>query len=90
MIETRQKELAVLERDISKLERVLPPFPRITYEEAIGILQKKGNPARPGDDFGGDEETRITSYNVCYTKLLRDRTPERELFLHHHRNRLPV
>jgi len=60
VIETRQKELAVLERDISKLGRVLPPFPRITYEEAIGILQKKGNPARPGDDFGGDEETILS------------------------------
>jgi asparaginyl-tRNA synthetase len=60
VIETRQKELAMLERDISKLERVLPPFPRITYDEAIGILQKKGNPTKPGDDFGGDEETILS------------------------------
>jgi asparaginyl-tRNA synthetase len=60
VMETRQKELAVLERDISKLERVLPPFPRITYDEAIGILQKKGNPTKPGDDFGADEETILS------------------------------
>jgi asparaginyl-tRNA synthetase len=60
VIETRQKELAVLERDISKLERVLPPFPRITYEDAIGILQKKGNLTKLGDDFGGDEETILS------------------------------
>lgn len=60
VLETRGKELAVLERDIGKLERVLPPFPRMTYEEAIGILQKKGNPTKLGDDFGGDEETILS------------------------------
>lgn len=60
VLETRRKELAVLERDISKLERVLPPFPRITYEEAIAILQQKGNPTKLGDDFGGDEETILS------------------------------
>ncbi|WP_455245519.1 asparagine--tRNA ligase [Petrachloros mirabilis] len=61
VLETRRRELAVLERDVSKLERVLPPFPRVTYEEAIGILQEKGNPTRLGDDFGGDEETILSS-----------------------------
>ncbi|HKC94461.1 MAG TPA: asparagine--tRNA ligase [Nitrospira sp.] len=60
VLETSRKELAVLERDISKLERVSPPFPRITYEDAIGILQKKGNPTKLGDDFGGDEETILS------------------------------
>lgn len=58
---TRRKELVVLERDVVKLERVVAPFPRITYEEAIGILQKKGNPTKLGDDFGGDEETILSS-----------------------------
>ncbi len=58
---TRRKELAVLERDVVKLEQVVAPFPRITYEEAIGILQKKGNPTKLGDDFGGDEETILSS-----------------------------
>jgi asparaginyl-tRNA synthetase len=60
VLETRAKDLAVLERDITKLERVLPPFPRMTYDDAIGILQKKGNPAKLGDDFGGDEETILS------------------------------
>ena len=60
VLETRRKELAVLDRDISKLERVSPPFPRITYEEAIDILKKKGNPTKLGDDFGGDEETILS------------------------------
>ncbi|HEY5626822.1 MAG TPA: asparagine--tRNA ligase [Nitrospira sp.] len=60
VLETRRKELAVLERDISKLECVLPPFPRMAYEEAIAVLQKKGMPAKIGDDFGGDDETVLS------------------------------
>jgi asparaginyl-tRNA synthetase len=60
VLETRRKELAVLERDVTKLEQIVPPFPRITYEEAIGILHQKGNPAKLGDDFGGDEETILS------------------------------
>ncbi len=35
-------------------------FPRITYDEAVEVLQKAGNPAKWGDDFGGDEETLIS------------------------------
>ena len=46
VLETRRTELTTLERDISKLERVVPPFPRLTYEEAVGILRKKNNPRR--------------------------------------------
>ena len=61
VLEARRTELATLERDVSKLERVKPPFPRITYEEAIAILQKKGNLIQPGDDFGGDEETMLSN-----------------------------
>jgi asparaginyl-tRNA synthetase len=57
----RPEELKVLERDTSALERVKPPFPRITYAEAIDTLQKNGHPeAKVGDDFGGDEETVIS------------------------------
>jgi asparaginyl-tRNA synthetase len=58
----RAEELKVLERETSTLERVKPPFPRITYAEAIDILQRKGHPeAKVGDDFGGDEETVISA-----------------------------
>ena len=56
----RARELEVLKRDIKKLENIQPPFPRITYSEAIETLQKQGNPAKFGDDFGGDEETIIS------------------------------
>jgi asparaginyl-tRNA synthetase len=77
VLETRREELKVLERDTTKLERVVGPFPRITYHEAIAILQKHvdaqtAGPTgvtsaealpRPtiGDDFGADEETLISS-----------------------------
>jgi asparaginyl-tRNA synthetase len=60
VLETRRTELTTLERDISKLELVVPPFPRLTYEEAVGILRKKNNPTQMGDDFGGDEETILS------------------------------
>jgi len=61
VLETKRHELNILGRDIAKLERVGAPFPRLTYEEAVGILQKKGNPTKLGDDFGGDEETILSS-----------------------------
>src|SRR5881296_578787 len=61
VLETRRAELAVLERDTSKLDRVVPPFPRISYDEAVSLLQKKGNPIQSGDDFGGDEETMLSN-----------------------------
>ena len=56
----RGRELAVLQRDPAMLAKIVPPFPRITYDEAIEALQKAGNPAKFGDDFGGDEETIIS------------------------------
>lgn len=61
VLEVRRDELAVLERDVSKLERITAPFPRITYQEAVSLLQKKGNPMQHGDDFGGDEETLLSN-----------------------------
>ena len=60
-VKNRFRELDTLKRDIKKLEQIKPPFPRITYEEAVAVLQKLGNPAKFGDDFGGDEETIISS-----------------------------
>src|SRR5262252_415905 len=56
VVENKSRELEMLKRDIAKLENIKPPFPRISYEEAIGVLQNNGNPAKFGDDFGGDEE----------------------------------
>jgi asparaginyl-tRNA synthetase len=62
VLEKHEKEIKeVLERDTSKLANVKPPFPRITYGEAIEYLQKAGHPAKWGDDFGGDEETVLAN-----------------------------
>jgi len=60
VLKNRRAELEILERDLSKLERVQKPFPRIRYEEAIAILNKKGKDSKFGDDFGADEETAIS------------------------------
>src|SRR6201998_2014326 len=60
VVKHRARELAMLERDVAKLEKITPPFPRISYDDAIKVLQKAGNPAKWGDDFGGDEETIIS------------------------------
>jgi asparaginyl-tRNA synthetase len=62
VLERAKEELKVLERDTGKLEQILPPFPRITYTEAVKILNEAGNPITWGDDFGGDEETILASH----------------------------
>jgi asparaginyl-tRNA synthetase len=59
VLENRRPELQVLERDVSKLEQITPPFPRITYDEAIQILERKGSEIQWGGDFGGTDETLI-------------------------------
>ena len=60
VLSERRKELEVLERNTSFLEKVQKPFPRITYHRAIEILNAAGHDAKVGDDFGGDEETIIS------------------------------
>jgi asparaginyl-tRNA synthetase len=60
VVKNRTRELETIQRDISKLEKIKPPFPRVSYDEAIKVLQKAGNPAKWGDDFGGDEETILS------------------------------
>jgi len=61
VLENQAPALETLKRDRAKLAGVRPPFPRITYGEAIEILQKCGNPTKWGEDFGGDEETILSS-----------------------------
>jgi asparaginyl-tRNA synthetase len=61
VVARRPRELDVLKRDVAKLAAVHPPFPRISYDEAVEILQKNGKPVKWGDDFGGDEETVLSS-----------------------------
>ena len=60
VLENRREDLAVLERDVSKLEDVKAPFPRISYDEAVKILQGKGSEIQWGGDFGGTDETLLS------------------------------
>lgn len=61
VLQNRRKELEIIERDLSKLETIVAPFPRISYDEAVEILQKNGVEFKWGDDFGGGDETIIAS-----------------------------
>jgi asparaginyl-tRNA synthetase len=56
----RQAELKVLERNTAFLEKVQKPLPRITYDEAVEILRKKGLPFEYGNDLGGTDETVVS------------------------------
>ncbi|MGZ0053261.1 asparagine--tRNA ligase [Brevibacillus gelatini] len=57
-----QQELKTLERDTTKLQNVTGPFPRITYDDAIKLLQEKGSEIKWGDDFGAPDETLIAEH----------------------------
>ena len=61
VLETRLEELKVLERDVSKLESIRAPFPRMSYDEAVKILQSKGSEIQWGGDFGNTDETLLTA-----------------------------
>jgi asparaginyl-tRNA synthetase len=60
VLDKRRRELTVIERDVSKLEAVQKPFPRIAYDDAIKRLQAKGLPIQWGGDFGGPDETTLS------------------------------
>jgi len=77
VLEQRKEELEILERDVSKLEPVKRPFPRIRYDEAVrminegraekrqrGETNQDGSPIADfpwGEDFGGEDETIVSS-----------------------------
>jgi len=56
----RKEELAALGRDLTKLEKIKPPFPRLAYDDAVKILQEKGGEIQWGGDFGGGDETILS------------------------------
>ena len=60
VLEKRARELQILERDTSKLASVKTPFPRVSYDDAAAILQKKGLPFEWGGDFGAPDETALS------------------------------
>ena len=60
VLENCLMELETLERDISLLENIIPPFPRITYDEASKILIENGSAFKYGSDFGAPDETLLS------------------------------
>ena len=60
VLERCRPDLDLLERDVSKLEAVVPPFPRISYDEAVRIIGEAGCPIAWGDDFGAEQETALS------------------------------
>ncbi|HEV8354740.1 MAG TPA: asparagine--tRNA ligase [bacterium] len=72
VVSRRRHELETLDRDVAKLDAARAPFPRISYDEAIAMLDRAGKPVPWGEDFGGDEETVISS---AY---------DRPVFVHHY------
>src|SRR5581483_8136608 len=73
VLQERAAELKVLERDTTALEKIVPPFPRIAYDEAVEILRAKSDPHfKWGDDFGAPDETTISEQF------------DRPVFVHHY------
>ncbi len=68
----REEELKSLERDIEKLKVIKAPFPRVHYDEAALIIKKENPEFVIGDDFGGTDETIISSKY------------EKPVFVHHY------
>ena len=56
----RQILVDVLGRDVTKLEKVRPPFPRLSYDNAAVLLKRRGAAFEYGSDFGGTDETMIS------------------------------
>jgi asparaginyl-tRNA synthetase len=60
ILDKKREELKVLERDLSKLESVKAPFPRMSYDDAVKALAAKGSAIEWGGDFGNTDETLLT------------------------------
>jgi asparaginyl-tRNA synthetase len=58
-LDRRQEELKELERDLAPLQRVVAPFPRISYTDAVIRLNDLGSDITWGNDLGGDDETLL-------------------------------
>lgn len=61
VLTNRREELKTLERDVSKLEAVSRPFPRMVYDEAVLKLKEAGQPFEWGGDFGAPDETILSN-----------------------------
>lgn len=61
VLENCSRELKELGRDLSKLEKIKTPFPRLTYDEAIELLNKNGYEIQWGNDLGSPDETFLSN-----------------------------
>jgi asparaginyl-tRNA synthetase len=59
-VERCRPELEYLERDLSKLEGVKPPFPRLSYTDAVAVAQEKGSEVGWGEDLGAPDEALVS------------------------------
>ncbi len=59
VLERRTPELVELERDLSKLQNIKAPFPRLDYTDAVAIVQQKGSATVWGEDLGAEDEALI-------------------------------
>ncbi len=73
VLDQRREELKILERDVTKLEAVAGPFPRMSYDDAVKNLQANGSDIQWGSDFGGTDETILTQQ--FSTPIMVDRFP---------------
>ena len=61
VLEHCQDDLKILERDTSALERARPPFPRISYDDAVERLKGTDAEIAWGDDFGAPQESTLSA-----------------------------
>ena len=61
VLERRPAELKEVERDVTKLENIKAPFPRINYTDAVATLQAKGSAVQWGDDLGAEDEALLVA-----------------------------
>jgi asparaginyl-tRNA synthetase len=59
VLERRKPELLELERELAKLENIRAPFPRLSYTDAVALVQRKGSATQWGEDLGAEDEALI-------------------------------
>jgi asparaginyl-tRNA synthetase len=75
VLDKRRRELAVIERDVSKLEAVQKPFPRMSYDDAVKTLQGKGLPIQWGGDY--DRPVLVHRYPAAIKAFYMKPDPDR-------------
>jgi len=76
VLQQRRTELDILERDVSKLQAITPPFPRLSYDQAVEMIndlgRHQGVTIQWGEDFGAPHETLLSDHF------------DRPVFVHHY------